>query len=185
MTDQGSDCNLLCPDTFKLIEDANNENLDITKLAPAVSFTGVGKSKISCSKKVILDIQLRVRHGSRLILRKVEWLISDQPILHSLLGRPLLDAIGCNNKKMINIICDKHDGEIDMAEMMSNRTIDEQNNNGSIATLLLENIYHSAGGSEQDGLEEEDIYIDLGEDTEEDINNALEQRINEAKDKGL
>lgn len=35
---------------------------------------------------------------------------------------------------------------------------------GEIASLLEMGTYHSGGGVEEDGLEDENVYIDLGED---------------------
>lgn len=54
-----------------------------------------------------------------------------------------------------------------------------------ISSLLTELFYHSSGGAEDDGLCADDVYIDLGEDSEEDLNQALSDRCDEALQNGL
>lgn len=187
MADQGSDCNLLGPETLNAIQ-SSDSSVQTTKLDPPVSFNGVGKgATINCNKKVTLDVQLRVRHGTRLILRNVDWFVSEQSITNCLLGRPLLDAIGCSNRTMIQAACDKHDGEINVADIMDETTPEVGTDDAemSIAALLSGDIFHSAGGVEDDGMDDEDIYIDMGEDPPFEIEKELEKRIKDAGQNGL
>lgn len=45
--------------------------------------------------------------------------------------------------------------------------------------------YRSQGGDEQDGLDENDVYIDFGEDSDEDLRKAVDESIQQAKENGL
>lgn len=89
--------------------------------------------------------------------------------------------MGINNRKILQAACDKHEGIVDTGEL-------NQENNGStvnnICSLLKDAIYHSIRGAEGDGLEEQDVYIDIGEDTDEELSKEIDQRILEAKQKG-
>ena len=128
-------------------------------------------------------VLLKIRHANHLLLRNVEFLVSKQETEHTIIGRPLLESIGCDNKSLLAAAVDKYGGVIEASEVVAN---DENNPEaGSISVLLDDGVYHSAGGFEADGLEEDDIYIDLGEDDESEIIKELDKRVFEARDAGL
>lgn len=55
----------------------------------------------------------------------------------------------------------------------------------TIAALYGEAVFHNGEQIEDDGLEENDVYVDLGDDVEKDVEKEIAERINEAKTKEL
>lgn len=57
-------------------------------------------------------MKLRSHHGSNAILRVADWLIGvmESDGEHCILGRPLLFAIGCNYRHIMDNVCDSNDG---------------------------------------------------------------------------
>ena len=45
--------------------------------------------------------------------------------------------------------------------------------------------FHSDCGTEEDMLEDSDVYVDLGEDSPEELDMALSERLSEARKSGL
>jgi len=183
LTDQGSDVNLISPNLFKLLIKEKG-TVSSRELIPNHKYKGVGQESIVlCTHIVKAHVLLKIRHANHLLLRNVEFLVSKQETEHTIIGRPLLESIGCDNKSLLAAAVDKYGGVIEASEVVAN---DENNPEaGSISVLLDDGVYHSAGGFEADGLEEDDIYIDLGEDDESEIIKELDKRVFEARDAGL
>ncbi len=60
-----------------------------------------------------LDVELHARQGTTLILRNLKWLVTEQRVLESLLGRPMLDVLGLNSSDILAAASDKYGGEVD------------------------------------------------------------------------
>lgn len=184
LADQGADANMIPPAVFQLIK-ASGAVIPITHLKPAHRFATVDENtKITCDKKISADVHLRIRHGTKLIIRNVEWYISDCHTEQVILGRPLLEAIGCNNRVLLSAACDQNDGVINAPDQLKKYAA-EVPTKGSIAAIMSSGVYHSAGGDENDGLQEDDVYIDLGEDEESELTKALGERLQEASENGI
>lgn len=56
----------------------------------AASLENGKPATLTCTKTTTMDVELHIRHGTALILRGVQWLITDQAVGEPLLGRPLL-----------------------------------------------------------------------------------------------
>lgn len=135
-----------------------------------------------CNIKVEVDVHLRIRHGSALVLRNVIWKVSEEDSNDVIIGHPLLDSLRIDNKTMLDAAADRHNGVIDTQEM--NQELIRQKDQKSCA-LIEEAVYHSAGGMDCDGMEDDDVYMDIGDDIEEDLVKELENRVQEAKEKGI
>lgn len=178
LTDQGSDVNLVSPSVMEKIKNADSE-LSIYTLNPPKIFSSiVQKVKVTCYSYFVADIQLRIRHGTNLIIRSVKWLVGDVENDHVTIGRPLLDSLGCSNEKMLAAACDRNDG------VFNAQDVQYENEVGSIESLLSDGIFHSAGGIEDDNISD-DVYIDIGEDAEGEVEAALESRVQKAIENGL
>ena len=128
------------------------------------------------------DVELRIRHGASLLLRNVEWAVSDQLAEHVLIGRPVLEGLGLDTKTILEAASDKHNGIVNIPEIL---TKGKDLKNGTLAKIMRDDgIFHSQNGD--DGFaDDDDIYIDLGEDTKEEFQNSLAARIKEAQENGL
>ena len=142
---------------------------------------------------------LRVRYGTNLSLRGVEWLVSDRPVGHALISRHVLCALGLDNRVLLAAATERFKGCVDVPELLERQTKNDSalrktprnTNNGSICSLLQKrnveygSTFHSHGGTEEDKLEDSDIYVDLGEDTPEELKAAFAARVDQVRENGL
>lgn len=73
----------------------------------------------------------------------------------------------------------KYGGGIHVTEQLSKNGNDYKTD-GNIAALFRESWFNSGGNVEDDGLQD-DLYVDFGDDSLEDVDRELEKRVNEAK----
>lgn len=98
LTDQRADTNLISKECFESIM-ATGGNFNVINLLPRQRYDEIdSKSSITCWKKIEAAINLRIRHGSSLVLRHVVWRVCDQEnSTTAIIGRTLLDSIGRSN----------------------------------------------------------------------------------------
>lgn len=116
--DNGADCNVMDNRTFRAI-DGTGADIEVQKLnrprmfemAPA---TPDGRrTTLTCTKTACINMEIKIRHGSALVLRNLRWLISEQPLSDPLLGRPLLKALGPNTRRLLAAAPNRFAGSID------------------------------------------------------------------------
>lgn len=109
-------------------------------------------------------------------MKNVRGNASDEDGDHVTCCRPLVDSIGSHTTHQLKTACDKHDGSID------NEKITQETNSktATVATLLTESVFHSAGGVEGDGLDNEKVYVDVGDDSDENLMSKL-KKVDERK----
>ncbi|CDF33359.1 unnamed protein product [Chondrus crispus] len=101
MADQGSDGNIMPPAVFDMIAEAAS-NLHVASLVPPHTYSFVDQDRgLTCRRSMTADVHLRIRHGVKLVLRNITWKVSDQPAECVIIGREVLQAIGCDNKAML------------------------------------------------------------------------------------
>lgn len=107
-----------------------------------------------CEKEVTVDVHLKIRHRSNIVLRNVTWEIPNDKIENAIIVRRVLEALGCDNRSMLEAASNQHEGDIDVKVALE--TVNEHAE-GSDAELLGDSLYHT-GSDEADGLEKiEDI----------------------------
>lgn len=181
LTDQGSDTNLISKTLLNKLQEAG-ARLSVSNLTSPHIYSGVGgNGKVTCKQSLKADVLLKIRHATSLLLRNVEWRVGDHNDDHAIIGRPLLESIGCDNRALLAASCDRFGGVIDVDVVLK----DEISGGNSISILSYEGTYHSGGGQENDGLNGDDVYIDIGEDSEQDIRSVLNEKVEEAKDAGM
>ena len=77
-----------------------------------------GAPELTSTRKMDLDVELRVRHGSNLLLRNVVRKISDQDTECMILGGPVLKALGINTHDILGDVCDKFSGVVNVDSLM-------------------------------------------------------------------
>ena len=195
MADSGSDITVL-PSTLLSLIIAADKSTVVRRLDEALKFSNAHASAapLECSREVELDVELRIRHGERLILRNVKWLVSDAPMTHAYLGRHLLAALGMDNRVLMAAARDRLGSVVDVPALFGRQGLENtpcagssSSIHGILAQRRLESssTFHSAGVSEEDGLEDADVYIDLGDDSDQDLELALAGMIEKARDSGL
>ncbi len=127
-----------------------------------------------------MSVELHIRHGKTLVLRNVQWLVTDQGCTESLLSRPVFERIGLVARDVIEKAADRLGGEVDVSELGTG----DNNVQGRISRITEEGVYHSNGGvDENDTLDEE--WCDFGEDGEDEKRDALNDAVRKAVDAGI
>lgn len=106
----------------------------------------------------------------------------------------MLTAIGLDTRKLPQIARDKHNVFIDVDEAL--RTVGQPNRPGangttnSICGVLLSyavhgSTFHSYGNEGPDFLEDTNVYIDLGKDSEDEVEEALSLLLDSSRTNGM
>ncbi|CAN8072130.1 unnamed protein product [Agarophyton chilense] len=101
-----------------------------------------------------------------------------------IIGRKALQSIGCDNKGILAAACDENDGVISIPKVLSEDTKKrEALNDGLICALTQRGVFHSHASEGNDGLENAEVYTNLGDDEPEVIDRALQWGMEEAREK--
>lgn len=132
-----------------------------------------------------IGVSLHMCHCLTLILRGIEWEVTEANHDYVLVGHNVPAAIGGDNKAILAAVCDKTSGAINMLEAFAWATKGEGTHAGQIASLLAGSTYHGAASDGDDGLDEEKVYIDLGEDETTAVDQTLQAMVSNTKQKGM
>lgn len=124
---------------------------------------------ILCHKNAVLDAELHVRHRPMLILPNLSWPVADQPMAEPLLGRPILEVLGLNNKKILAAAADRLHGGIDMRTALQ-----EAAERGTISRVHRNGDFHSDNELDCPSAEFENDWLDLGIDEPTEKRAAIE-----------
>lgn len=97
-----------------------------------------------------------------LILKNIMWHVPMEAVGVPILGRWVLESIGCDNRAMWEAACDYHGGIIDVSSMLS-RAGNLENCEGSIAALLGESIFHAGRQLNPYGMDENDVFVEFSD----------------------
>lgn len=104
------------------------------------------------------------------------WRVAEEDIENPIIGRRLLESIGCNNQSMLAAARDQYGEEINVKKRLCEdgnaKMIDSRN-----AALFGEFLFHSGGQVENDRLKTEHIYVESGDDSQEKIDAELALRV--------
>ena len=86
--------------------------------------------------------------------------------------------LGLDAKETLAAASYKFNGEVDVAGLV----LTEEHADGSVARIVSSGIFHSTAAAEEDAslTKEDRNWLDLGEDTEEDIQSAFRSMLDEA-----
>lgn len=184
MADQGADANFI---SAKLLDEIKQKmgNIQQQTWNPPQTFRGVtGDPCLTCASSVKLNVFLQIRHGTRLVLRNIQWKVTKEDITLPIIGRKVLESLGCDNREMLMAARDKYGDEIDVNQRLEDDGNKEETE-GKIAALFGESLFHSSGIIEDDGLEKDDMYVDLGDDQLHEVDEELARRVEEATQNGM
>lgn len=119
-TDTGADANLAEIVQSQRVQ-ATRGNLAVNDLVrPVVFHLAVGQGRdrssvnIECHQKATLNIEMHVRHCSRLMLWNIVWMISKQSMAEPFLGRFSLEVLALNTNELLAAASDRLNGNIDV-----------------------------------------------------------------------
>lgn len=185
--DNGADGNILDKETLRRIiaagVDASVEELSQPRVFDMAAANADGASaKLVCTKSVSVDTELHIRHGTTLRLRNLKWLVTDQRVSDPLLGRPILEALGLNTRDLLAAAADQFCGSVDAERLVGSVT----NTGDGRLSRVMEGVFHADGGEEGDGNEDDNgEWCDVGCETDEEWEVALEGKLSEAARNGL
>ena len=195
LADGGGDDNILPSSLLQQIAKINGA-VRVEALPHTECFGQVFKDapELTSKRKMDLDVDLKIRHGSKLLLRNVVVKISDQDTEFVILGRPVLEALGINACDILEEVCDKFSGVVNVDSLIGKDRKDRHEsdtNNGrqkTLASVLARDqmdVFHSQGDQGNDHLEDENVYIDIGDDPDSDLDETLNNLVMEAQGNGL
>ena len=117
--------------------------------------------------------------------------MSDKPVCHVLISRHVLRALGFDNRVLLAGATERFNGSVDVPENLQKQKRVDAALGGSIHIVLQRrnqdfgSTFHSHGSTQEDKLEDSNIYIDLGEDVPEDLDVALAARVEQACANGM
>ena len=167
--------------------------MKMNKLCRTKNFGTVKLSdeRISCKSELIADVELYIRHQEKLVLRSVRWLITEDKLEHGYLGRHVLQSLGIDNRLLLSAARDRLGNSIDIPKLLKKRTAIDMPKSLSIRSILqasptpFGSSFHSDVVDEDDDIDDNDVYVDLGEDTKEELDEALTELLYEAKCNGM
>jgi len=137
---------------------------------------------VECDKQIRCTVDMHIRHGSSLALRNVKWYVTKKPISEPLLGRPTLEALGLDVKATLLAACERFDGEVDVSKLLQAREYPA----GTVARVLYDGVFHSDRGCQEVEKDlEEDFFLDMGEDSDGEVEAAIQARLKEAAENGI
>lgn len=85
------------------------------------------------------------------------------------------ELLGCNSKELLVAARDNYSEDIDVLKR-GTKYGNEQENSGMISALFDESVFHNHGALEEDGLSNDDIYVEFGDDAPEGKDGGLNKR---------
>lgn len=98
-----------------------------------------------------------------MLLRNIQWKVTDQSVAEPLLGRPILKALGLNCEKTLGAEADRHAGYVDAAQHFVH---DDHGKNSGRIGRILEGVLHADGGEKE--FDDDSSWWDLGPETEDE-----------------
>lgn len=182
-TDIGADTSIMDSTTVQQLE-SHDVSFTSTTLNTPVKFNMAATSPdgdylhIECHQLITLNVDLHVRHGTALKLRNVRWHVTHQTVSEPLLGRPVLEALGLNTTKLLCAAAERFNGPIDLSSVADIAP------DGSQVARVKDSVFHHDGGDDDSDADDR-YYLDLGEDTEQEWEAALQKSLRTATKNGI
>lgn len=93
------------------------------------------------SKTAVMPDELHIRHGKKLVLRNIQWMVTEQPCSESLTDRAILERIGFNAREILGRAADLLGGEFDVADIGNS----EDFNTRKLSRIIEYGVFHSNG----------------------------------------
>lgn len=119
-----------------------------------------------------------------MILRNINWKLTNEEIASPILGRRVLESFGCDNRAMSMAARDRYDDDID-AEDQLKRDGNQEESERTLAALFGKSVFHNHGQVEDDRIGRDDVNVDLVDDRKESIEEELVKRVKETAENGL
>lgn len=139
-----------------------------------------GQICATCLRSVDLDLYIKIRHSPSLRLRNASWKITEEEVATVIIGRKVLESIGCRNRLMLEAAFGRHEGDFDIAEKMENDKRGGNRKSRDVAALFGKLLCHISARAEGADVNEELECMEFGDDPQCEIDADLQKRLNEA-----
>lgn len=139
-------------------------------------------ASLTSTSTATTDIKLHIRHGATVVLRGVQWTVTDQCVGEPLLGRPLLIELGLQTCDIFSAAADRHGGIVDVPFLLDSDSGNEHT--GCIARVLVW-AYHSDGCVDFADLDDNADWLDLGRVYPVEKKAARNEKLEEASENGI
>lgn len=168
---QGADANLISKKTYIYFTQAD-KSLEMTTFDLAKTLNGVGaRAIITYKMNIRYYIILRVRHGFSPIITILLSKVGVCELPHVILEPPILGALDFDNQTILAAATDKLNGEIHAIGV---------NESPESAPQSVAALFHRRSQDEDgDDGPSEDLFIEFGIDTVEEVQASLKKRVQE------
>lgn len=115
---------------------------------------------------------MNVKLCSTLMLRNVVWMTTKQAMAEPLLGRPIVEVLALNTKKILAAAADRLHGDIDV-----DHTLKESETGRKISSVLHDGVSHSDQGIDYSSADVEQDWLDFGIDDPAERRQAIENML--------
>lgn len=168
LADQDVDANFFLED---LLEELQRKlpNIIYNSINPPQIHRGVRRdSCLSCHKQVKLDVFLQIRDGASIILKNIVRKVAKESTKMPVIGRRVLESPGCVNLDMLMAARNRFGDEIGVKKRLE-KDGNEEEHDSTIVALHSESVFHNGDQLKDDYLARNDVYVDLGDDSERKI----------------
>lgn len=102
------------------------------------------------------------------------------------IDRQVLGALGLDIESLLVAAADRFDGFVDVPDFLPNG--EQNSSSGGTFNMMRANewqVSHNGAANDDDQHDNDDIYIDLGDDLEDDVTAALHDALTSARKEGL
>lgn len=102
---------------------------------------------LPCSTSVVVIVTLRVCHAANLMMRGMQWVVSDSPVKYVTIARRVLQALGMDTRKLLAAACQRLSGMFNVPKLLQKPESTCSINPSSRRTIhsLLSNSCHTEG----------------------------------------
>ena len=178
--DTGSDMNLL-PNTVLIDLEQDSSCLEVELVRPPVELKTILLTRsVNCSRKVTVDMSIRVRHAKRLVIKNLEFYVPDENISEVLLSDATLKRLGLDVTHTFERLCESSPF-INADEWETNELQEVGVIRRFHKSKQLDIEYGSLFSNSNERSEEDDFVLDIGVNDPEEVRDHLTQRIAEAR----
>ena len=119
LADTGADWNAISREMLHQITSADPK-IKVAELNGTITLKNphVEADPVKCTMIATADIELYVGHGEKLLLRQIEWLVSEQKLAFAYIGRRLLRTLGTDTRAMMEASRNRFGSSIDVDTLM-------------------------------------------------------------------
>lgn len=144
--------------------------------------TECNRAFLTFASTVSFNKELHIRHGSALVLRNLNGLVTDQLVTDPLIRRPFLEVLGLEKRPPLAAATDMFSEAIGVEGRIGSFT---EKGDGRVSRVM-EGALHDDGGEErEEEAETQGEWFDIGRETREELEQALSANLSQETSNGI